>query len=173
MSRFIAVLMAGLVAWSVPLAAHETRVGEEGFDSPPATLAEVDWLVGQWQGTGIGGAPATESWLPPTGTTMVGTFIQQTDDGAIQFTEHMYLMEEEGSLVLRLKHFNADLTGWEDKEGMVTFRLLAMEPCAAYFHTLTLRCANAEAPGEGLFVAVRMRSSGEEIRELLFNFEAM
>lgn len=110
-----------------------------------------------------------ESWLPPTGTVMVGTFVQQTGDGGIMFTEHLYLMEEEGTLVLRLKHFNADLTGWEEKDDMLNFRLVAMEACAAYFNALTLRCRDADKPGEGLVAAVRMQSGAE----LLFNFRAM
>jgi uncharacterized protein YecT (DUF1311 family) len=125
------------------------------------------WLEGLWLGTGIGGAPATESWLPPTGTTMVGTFVQQTDEGTIRFSEHMYLMEEGDSLVLKLKHFNADLTGWEDREGMVIFRLLELEPCAAYFHGLTLRCEG----DDGLVAAVRMKSDKPEPQELVFRFE--
>lgn len=144
----------------------ETRIGEEGFESPPATIGQMDWLVGQWSGEGIGGAPAHESWLAPTGTTMVGTFVQQTEDDGIRFTEHMYLMEQDGSLALKLKHFNADLTGWEDKEGMVTFRLLAIEPCAAYFNALTLRCDERYDGKDGLVAAVRMQSGGE----LLFRF---
>lgn len=147
----------------------ETRVGEEGFESPAATLEQTDWLIGQWSGTGIGGATAMESWLPPSGGTMVGTFVQETAEGAIQFTEHLYLMEEDDTLVLRLKHFNADLTGWEERDGMLTFRLLAIEPCAAYFHALTLRCADADMPGEGLVAAVRMKSK-PEIEELVFRF---
>lgn len=146
--------------------AQETRIGEEGFTSPPATLADMEWLVGQWSGTGIGGAPAMESWLPPTGSTMVGTFVQESGEGSIRFTEHLYLMEEQDTLVLRLKHFNADLTGWEKKDDMLTFRLVAIEPCAAYFHALTLRCADPEKPGEGLMAAVRMGSGNE----LLFDF---
>ncbi len=154
------------LALSASLSAQETRVGEEGFESPPADLSQMDWLVGQWSGEGIGGAPAMESWLPPTGGTMIGTFVQETEGGAIMFTEHMYLMEEAGSVVLRLKHFNADLTGWEEKDEMLTFRLVAVEPCAAYFNALTLRCADADAPGVGLVAAVRMQSGGE----LLFQF---
>ena len=153
-----------LVAGS-PLVAQETRVGEEGFVSPPATLAQMDWLVGQWNGEGIGGSPAMESWLPPTGDTMVGTFVQSTAEGGIRFTEHLYLMEEEGSLVLRLKHFNADLTSWEEKDDMLTFRLLAIEPCAAFFNALTLKCDGED----GLLAAVRMNSGGE----LLFRLRRM
>ena len=158
--------MVGAVL-AAPLAAQEVRSAPEDHTPPPATIAQVAWLVGTWSGEGIGGAPAVENWLAPTGTTMVGTFIQQNADETIMFTEHMYLMEEEGSLVLRLKHFNADLTGWEDKEGMVTFRLIALEDCAAYFRALTLRCDG----GDGLVAAVRMKSAGGEISEMVFRFE--
>ena len=164
-----AVALAGAAA--AEETSIETRIGEKDFESPPATLDQMDWLVGQWVGEGIQGAPAMESWLPPTGGTMVGTFVQETTEGAIMFTEHLYLMQENGSLVLRLKHFNADLTGWEEKDGMLTFRLVAIEPCAAYFNALTLRCANPERPGEGLVAAVRMKSDKPEPQELLFRFE--
>jgi len=167
-TALMAALAAPVMADVTTVEANpETRIGEEGFTSPPASLEQMDWLVGQWSGEGIGGAPAMESWLPATGNTMVGTFVQLSDGGAIQFTEHLYLMEEDGSLVLRLKHFNADLTGWEEKDDMVTFRLVDIEPCAAYFHALTLRCADADQPGEGLIAAVRMQSGGE----LLFSFD--
>ncbi|MCL4672506.1 MAG: hypothetical protein KJZ64_06135 [Sphingomonadaceae bacterium] len=149
-----------------PLAAQETRVSEQGFVSPSASVADAAWLIGQWSGEGIGGAEAHESWLAPSGDTMVGTFVQETPEGGIMFTEHMYLMEHEGSLVVRLKHFNPDLTGWEDKDGMVTFRLLAAEPCALYFSALTYRC---DGDG-GMVVAVRMKSDKPEPQELVFRF---
>lgn len=151
------------------LTAQETRVGEPGFVSPPATIAVAEWLAGQWSGEGIGGAKAHESWLPPSGDTMVGTFVQEAADGGIMFTEHMYLMEQDGSLVVRLKHFDPDLTGWEEKDGMVTFRLLAAEPCALYFNALTYRC-----DGEGdMVVAVRMKSDKPEPDELVFRFKRL
>lgn len=160
--------MAALaVVAAAPLAAQETRVAEPGSTPPPASIHDLWWLDGLWQGTGIEGAPATESWLPPTGTTMVGTFIQQTAEGGILFSEHMQIMEEGGSLVLKLKHFNPDLTGWEDKDGMLTFRLLGAEFCAAYFSGLTLRC---DGPDK-LVVAVRMKSDAPEPKELLFRFD--
>lgn len=160
--------MAALaLAMAAPLAAQETQVGEPGFASPPATIHQMWWLEGLWQGEGIEGARATENWLPPTGSTMVGTFIQQTAEGGIMFSEHMHIIEEGGSLVLKLKHFNADLTGWEDKEGMVTFRLLSLEHCLARFSGLTLRC---DGPDK-LVVAVRMKSDAPEPKELLFRFD--
>ena len=162
-------IVSAVVLSASPALAQETRVAPEGHTPPPTSLEQMDWLIGQWVGTGIDGAPAMESWLPPSGDTMVGTFVQETGEGGIRFSEILYLMEEEGTLVLRLKHFNADLTGWEEKDGMLTFRLIAVEECAAYFNALTLRCADPDKPGEGLVAAVRMR----EGNELLFKFEAM
>ncbi|MFB0611820.1 DUF6265 family protein [Aurantiacibacter poecillastricola] len=155
---------------AVPAFAQETRTAPVDHDPPPATIKQMDWLVGQWAGEGIAGQPAMESWLPPVGDTMVGTFVQGDDDGGIMFTEHMYLMEEGGSVVLRLKHFNADLSGWEEKGDMLTFRLVAMEPCAAYFRGLTLRCDEGEDGREGLVAAVRMSEGKGEDSELLFRF---
>ena len=162
--RAVAVLVLALAA---PLAAQETRVAPEGHVPPPASIEQAEWLVGDWVGTGIDGAEAAESWLPPSGDTMVGLFVQEKPDGGLMFTEHMYLAEEGGSLVLKLKHFNPDLTGWEEKDGMVRFRLLSIEPCAAYFSSLTYRC---EAEG-GLLVAVRLKSEGDAVEELVFRFQ--
>jgi Domain of unknown function (DUF6265)/Lysozyme inhibitor LprI len=167
MRAFWAIAGAIIAAWGSTLAAQETRVAEPGFTPPSAYVQQLWWLEGLWQGEGIDGAPATESWLPPSGTTMVGTFVQQTAEGGILFSEHMQIMEEGGSLVLKLKHFNPDLTGWEDKAGMVTFRLLSLDFCAAYFSGLTLRCDG----NDKLVVAVRMKSDQPEPRELLFRFD--
>lgn len=151
---------------SAPVCAQETRVMPADHISPAASMDDMDWLVGQWEGTGIGGNRATESWLPPTGDTMVGTFIQTGGNGGIQFTEHLYLVEHVGSLVLRLKHFNPDLTGWEERDDMLTFRLVDIEPCAAYFASLTLRCDG----DDGLVAAVQIRSKDGAANELIFRF---
>ena len=116
--------------------------------------------------SGIGEAAAYESWLPSSGGTMVGSFVQETPAGGIMFTEHMYLAEEDGSLVVRLKHFNPDLTGWEEKDDMLRFRLVAVEDCAAFFSALTYRCDG----DDGLVVAVRMKSEDDAVEELVFRF---
>ncbi len=168
--RILVPCFAALLACS-PAAAQETRVAGEGHVPPPAEIDQMAWLAGEWTGSGIQGAAAHEAWLPPTGDTMVGLFVQETSAGGIMFTEHMYIREVDGSLQVNLKHFNADLTGWEERDEMLTFRLVAIEPCAAYFSALTYRCINPENPDDGVVVAVRMRSEGEEISELVFTFE--
>lgn len=166
-------LKPAILAWALsaaccagPLAAQHTRVAPDGHVPPLATLAAAEWLVGDWAGTGIEGAEAAESWLPPSAGAMVGVFVQEKPDGTLMFTEHMYMAEEAGSLVLKLKHFNPDLTGWEEKDGMVRFRLISAEPCALYFSSLTYRCDG----NDGLRVAVRMKSEGDKPNELVFRF---
>lgn len=163
-------ILAGLSAVTLaaaPLSAQHTRVAPEGHVPPPATLAVAEWLIGDWVGTGIQGAEAAETWLPASGGTMAGIFLQEKPDGSIMFTEHMYLSEEGGSLLLKLKHFNPDLTGWEEKDGMVRFRFLSAEPCALYFNALTYRCDGKD----GLLVAVRMKSENSDPSELVFRFK--
>lgn len=153
------VFLAGALCAVAPLAAQHTRLAPEGHVSPPATLAAAEWLVGDRVGTGIDGVEAAEAWLPPSAGAMVGVFVQERPDGSLMFTEHMYLAEEDGSLALKL-------TGWEEKDGMVRFRLLSIEPCAAYFSCLAYRCEGKD----GLLVAVRMKSAGPEVKELVFRF---
>ncbi len=165
-SIFLAVA-ACLLSASAPPVLRSTAAPAEDAPPPTATLDQMDWLVGQWTGTGIGGAPAHESWLPPAGGTMVGTFVQEDGKGSIRFTEHMYLLEEEGTLVLRLKHFNADLTGWEEKDDMLTFRLKAIAPCFAQFGGITFSCIAMGDPSRGLFITVTMKEGGELAFRLL------
>lgn len=168
MLRSICLAVAAcLLSASAPPVLRSTSAPAEDAPPPTATLDQIDWLIGQWSGTGIGGAPAHESWLPPVGRTMVGTFVQETSAGGIQFTEHMYVMEEEGSLVLKLKHFNADLTGWEEKDDMLTFRLKAIAPCFAQFGGITFSCIAMGDPGKGLFITVTMKEGGELAFRLL------
>lgn len=160
------IIALALLAMAAPVGAQETIGLPEDYVPPAAELSQMDWLVGRWHGSGIDGHAASESWLPPMGDTMIGTFVQAGPSGNIMFSEHMYLQQREGSLVLLVKHFNHDFTAWEDRDGMVTFRLVDLEPCRARFGGLTLRCEGEN----GLVIAVRMRSSAGDVNELLFDF---
>ena len=168
----IAVVGGAMLGFAAPCAAQEggaeTRQMDEGQTSPAATLDQMEWLVGRWGGPGIGGAAAMESWLPITGDVMVGTFVQEDGAGGVMFTEHMYLRQDGDTLSLHIKHFGADMIGWEAQDEMESFPLVAIEHCAAYFAGLTVRCEGED----GLRIAVR--TQGEEgAQELLFRFTRM
>lgn len=108
---------------------------DDSAPRPAATLADVELLLGHWQGSFMG-AQAEEIWLPAAGNTMVGLFRLYSDE-EVYFYEIMHMVEEEGSVSLKLKHFHGDLKGWEEKDEMVTFRFVKSTPEGLWFEGLT------------------------------------
>src|SRR5262245_23782287 len=76
-----------------------------GEKSPPATLADMRWLAGHWEGEAFGGRNE-ELWAEPAGANMAGMYRLVKGDKTI-FYELMTVVEDGGSLLFRLKHFNA------------------------------------------------------------------
>jgi hypothetical protein len=107
----------------------------------PATIADVAWLAGRWTGDGLGGR-SEETWGAPVGGSMVGMF-RLSRDGKPVFYEIMTFVEREGSVLLRLKHFNPDLTGWEEKDQTVDFPLVSKGEGVLHFRGLTFRREDA------------------------------
>lgn len=116
----------------------EIRSLEEGASSPAASIEELAWLVGHWKGEGLGGV-SEEIVAPPQGGQMMGMFRQTKADGSLMFYEFYLFAEVEGSLELRIKHFNPDFSGWEEKDDYVAFPLVAVEEQAVYFDGLTFK----------------------------------
>ena len=136
----------------------------EGEPQPQAGVDGVAWLAGSWVGKGLGGE-VEEIWTAPSGGTMMGGF-KLLQEGAPSFYELILILEEEGSLVLRLKHFNPDITGWEEKADSVSFPLVKLTDDAAYFRGLTYR----KVGDDRLEVYLAMRR-GEDLNEASFIFE--
>lgn len=107
----------------------------DGASRPKATLKNLKMLVGHWQGE-MFGAKAEEVWLEPAGGAMIGMF-RIVNDKSPMFYEFWAVVEEEGSVTLKLKHFNPDMTGWEEKDKMVTFRLVKFDRNNLWFEGLT------------------------------------
>jgi len=102
---------------------------------PPATLSAVAWLEGAWLGDGLGGV-SEEIWSAPRGGVMMGMY-RSLRDGKPVFYEFMQFVEAEGTISLRLKHFNPDFSAWEEKPAFVTFRLVSVEESAVHFDGLS------------------------------------
>ena len=58
-------------------------------------------------------------------------------DNQVVFYELMLLVEEEGSLSIKVKHFSEDFTAWEDKEEFVQFRLVKIAADEIHFAGLS------------------------------------
>jgi hypothetical protein len=102
---------------------HTLKLGA-GQNAQSARVDDMSFLAGRWVGEGMGGQ-SEEQWGPVYLGRMLGTFTH-SEQGAPIFHELMVVMEVEGRLVVRLKHFNPDLTGWEEKDRFVDFHYVAM-----------------------------------------------
>lgn len=116
--------------------AQNTISFEEGMTSPEANLKNIEWLVGHWKGEAFGGI-AEEIWSPPLGGVMMFSF-RLVADKAISFYEFGHILETNGTLILQLKHFNADLSGWEEREETIDFKLVKVEENRLYFNEFTI-----------------------------------
>ncbi len=67
--------------------------------------------------------------------------------------EMMWFLETNSSLVLRLKHFNPDLTAWEEKGKTVDFPFVAKIEGAMHFDGITYRPEGSNAVT--VFLAIR------------------
>lgn len=103
--------------------------------SPAATLDEVSWIQGYWKGEAMGGQ-TEEIWSRPMGGSMMGSFKLVYQD-EIQFYEIMTISEIDQTLIMRLKHFHADLKGWEEKDETVDFKLVKITQDKVFFDGLT------------------------------------
>ena len=116
------------------------------------SIEDFGFLQGYWQGTGFDGQ-SEEVWMPPVDGRMFGVF-KQSQDGQLVFTEFMEIVETEESFVLRLKHFNPDFSGWEEKDDNVTFRLTSVSENSAVFGSLSYEIVRPNS----LQVKLRMRN---------------
>ena len=160
MRNVLTVLMIGALLTAGPRAVDlqepstpNTLKLAEGAPRPPARVADLAWLTGRWTGEGLGGS-IEEVWSPPEAGAMVGYF-RLVKDAKPVFYEIMTLIEIEGSVEMRLKHVNPDMTGWEEKANFVTFRLVKHDASGAYFSGLTFRRVSPDLM-EG-YLALRSR----------------
>jgi hypothetical protein len=159
------ILAAALAATAANAGTAHTVTLAAGAASPPAKIADVGWITGHWRGPGIGGQ-AEEIWSAPEGGAMMCAF-RVLKDGKVWFYEISLIAEDKGSLVLRVKHFNADLTGWEEKAEVENSALVKLEPDAVYFDGITFR----KRPDGGMDVYVTIKHRDGSVSEGHFDYK--
>lgn len=127
----LALLFLGQAAVAQSQRTEHTFKLDDTENRPAATLDDVSWLVGNWSGEAFGNT-FEEGWNPPSAGSMIG-FFKLMDGDDVVFYELLLLVEEEGSLSLKVKHFSADFTAWEDKADYVTFRYVTSDDDAIHF----------------------------------------
>jgi hypothetical protein len=125
---------------------------------------DVHWISGYWQGE-IWGGQFEEMWSHPMAGSMMASF-KFTENNQVKFYELMTISEYEGSLLLQLKHFGRDLTGWEEKDQSMNFKLVRLADSSAYFEGYTYKLINQNE----MHVYVVIDSDGEK-QETKFVFK--
>jgi uncharacterized protein DUF6265 len=97
----------------------------------PVSAGDLAWLAGRWVGTRAGDE-IEEIWSAPAANTLMAMF-RWLRDGKVRFFELISVEAAGSGLVLRLKHFDPGLQGWEEKDQSVTFDLVALSEDEAVF----------------------------------------
>lgn len=160
-------LIITLICLSAPMgmAQRQTLDFDESIGSPSARLTDVAWIAGHWRGEALGGI-TEEIWTPPLGESMMCAF-KLIKDGKVQFYEIVTLLQDSNTLHLRLKHFNRDLTGWEEKEETVDFPLVKIEENRAYFDGFTFENVDEDT----MNIYVLLSSKDGAANEMLFPYQ--
>ncbi|MCF6361739.1 MAG: DUF6265 family protein [Cyclobacteriaceae bacterium] len=127
--------------------------------SPKASIHDFSWIAGHWKGEAMGGI-IEEIWTPPLAGAMMGVF-KLVDGNTVVFYEIETLTEEEGSVILRLKHFGAKLKGWEEKDDTIDFKLVKLAKNKAYFDGLTFELVNENELA--IYVVIEENNTSEEM----------
>jgi hypothetical protein len=146
------------------LTEHTLRLSP-GQTSPPATIADAAFLVGHWTGDGLGGT-FEEIWTAPKKGVMVGMYRGLKDD-APSFQELLVLREEAGSLMIRLKHFNPDMTGWEEKAQVVAMPFVGKKDGLVHFDGMAFQVTGPDTVT--CYLAIENKKDGTA-REAVFTY---
>lgn len=141
----------------------EHTLGTDSSLSNSATIEDVRFLTGLWNGSGLGGE-IEEQWSQPHDKTMLGTF-RLIKNGKNVFYEIMEIAEVDGSLRLRVKHFTPEFIGWEEKDKFITFPLVTIRNSIIYFNGLTI-----EKTDKGIMMYLRMKKKDGSFAEEILTY---
>ncbi len=159
--------LIGLVFAALLLAAAAPAVAAQPAAAPvakPVPLETVRWLAGRWEGEGMGGY-TVEGWADPHLGQMAGYFTLYKD-GKPVFHEMMLLEEHDGGLRLRVKHFNPDFTGWEEKSQSTDFKFVSASADELAFTAITFR---RDGP-DRIVINLRLRDDKGVVRNEVFQY---
>lgn len=139
---FAAVLAASLILSQPPASAPATPPAPAPVSAPvsspvpapapvgvEAAIADAAFLAGDWSASRPsqrGGSEfVQEVWTAPSGNNMMGMFRWVNPAGKAIVFEILTIVEEGGSLTLRLRHQSAAGVAWEEKDEPATFTLAA------------------------------------------------
>ena len=161
---FAFVIFPGLVKTQERSTDNTLKLAEGGTGES-ATLADLAQLSGSWTGTGLGGV-SEEIWSKPAGGVMIGLYRLIKEDKPV-FYEMLWVVEQNGTLIMRLKHFHPNLVGWEEKDKTVDFKFVKKDGKRIYFSGLTFDFEN----DKDLTIYLALRQKDGSAKEEVFKMK--
>lgn len=163
MIKIIILLFSVSCVYSQDFQTENTLTLNKNNKQHPTKIAEMSWLSGKWVSRN-NNQFAEEVWSSVESTGMMGMF-RMIVDGKVVFYEICQIIEIDKSLILRLKHFDSNLIGWEEKEQTIDFPLIKIEKQTAWFSGITYQRIDNE-----LTVWVAMKQKDGSFEEATFKF---
>ncbi len=101
-------------------------------DARDATAEDLAFLTGTWRGQ-ANGSVIEEVWSAPVEGDLMGMFRWFNPDASIRLYEMLSVAKHDDGLHMRIRHFNADFTAWEDKDSYVDCKLVSLDGTKAEF----------------------------------------
>lgn len=167
-NRFDRIAFSALVTcmFQGAATAQDAPASADAAPPPAAALADVAWLVGAWEGEAEEGVRMYERWEAPVANLMINTYVEIAPNEAgqdeVSWSEFSHLWEDNGTLYFKGFSIYAD-----DEPVIGKTELVKIEPCAVYFESISLRCADPERPGEGLVATYIEELNGERKENVL------
>ncbi len=149
-----------LVASNAVHAQEQLEIQQTQEQASPS-IDDFGWIAGHWGGEAMGGS-FEETWNPPMGGTMMGMF-KFVQNEQVSFHEILTIVNENDAWLLRLKHFDKKLVGWEEKDESVEFPLISLSDTEAIFDGLKFLKIDQDT----MHILV-ITKRGEESQELKF-----
>jgi hypothetical protein len=113
-----ASLLLGTALLSPPAAAPQDRA----MDLASVKLTDVAWIAGHWVNDDEGNL-SEEVWTTPAGGSMLGMW-RFVSGGKVRIYELLSISETDSGLVFRLRHFDPQFVGREDKDRSLALKLV-------------------------------------------------
>lgn len=161
----LAVFSLSILAFGQIKQTTNTLKLDEGKSGEKATIQDMIRLNGTWHGTGLGGT-VEEIYSAPQDGVIMGSF-RFFDKGKTVFYEFITVAEDKGTLIVKLKHFNPDLSGWEEKDKTVDFKFVKKDKNRMYFEGQTFEFIGKTALN--IYVAIKQKDG--QILEEIFRYK--
>jgi len=147
------------------LNAQNTLILEEDENSPNANIELVSFMEGHWLGEAFGGK-TEEIWSPASDGVMMFVF-RHIADSKVTFYEMGHIRELNISLIFELRHFDANLHAWEEKNEVQQFKFIKAEGNRVYFEGFTFE--NVAKNEINIYGLITDNKGGAE--EVIFNYK--